>query len=132
MAGSRVGALLLVVPRPGTISPWSSKATDIAHNCGLSEIHRIERGTAYYFSEAGGATLGEHQLSLLKPLIHDRMVEQVMDNLDDAEALFMQTEPAPMTMVDILGGGRDALARANVEQGLALADDEIDYLGGQF
>lgn len=130
--GQSVGALLLVVPRRGTISPWSSKATDIAHNCGLSEIHRIERGTAYYFSGANDAALSDHQLSLLKPLIHDRMVEQVMDSLDDAEALFMQAEPAPMATVDILGGGRDALVRANIEQGLALADDEIDYLVDNF
>ena len=124
--------LLLVVPRPGTISPWSSKATDIAHNCGLGEIHRIERGTAYHFVAADGAMLNDHQLALLKPLIHDRMVEQVMDSLDDADALFAQAEPTPMTTVDILGGGREALVRANVEQGLALADDEIDYLVENF
>jgi phosphoribosylformylglycinamidine synthase len=118
----------LVVPRPGTISPWSSKATDIAHNCGLAEVHRIERGVAYAFADAQGAALGDHQLALLKPLIHDRMVEQVLDGVDDADALFTQAEPKPLTTVDILGGGREALARANVEQGLALADDEIDYL----
>ncbi len=131
-ASSSGAALLLVVPRPGTISPWSSKSTDIAHNCGLSEIHRIERGTAYWFASTDGSTLVDHQLALLKPLIHDRMVEQVMDSHNDADALFVQAEPAPMTTVDILGGGHDALARANVEQGLALADDEIDYLVENF
>ncbi len=110
--GQPAGTLLLVVPRPGTISPWSSKATDIAHNCGLAEIRRIERGTAYYFASVDGAALGDHQLSLLRPLIHDRMVEQVMDSLEDADALFMQAEPAPMITVDILGG-RAALACAN-------------------
>jgi phosphoribosylformylglycinamidine synthase len=123
---------LLVVPRPGTISPWSSKATDIAHNCGLSEIRRIERGVAYVFATAEGAALTDHQLALIKPLIHDRMVEQVMDSIEDADALFVQAEPTPVTTVDILGGGRDALKRANQEQGLALAEDEIDYLVENF
>ncbi|HEC17913.1 MAG TPA: phosphoribosylformylglycinamidine synthase [Gammaproteobacteria bacterium] len=126
------GSLLLVIPRAGTISPWSSKATDIAHNCGLGEIKRIERGTAYWFASANGDPLSDHQLSLLKPLIHDRMVEQVLDNPDDAELLFMQAEPAPMTTVDILGGGREALVQANAQQGLALAEDEIDYLVENF
>jgi len=123
---------LLVVPRPGTISPWSSKATDIARNCGLAEVRRIERGVAYSFSAADGAALSDHQLALLKPLIHDRMVEQVMDSFDEADALFVQAEPAPMGTVDILEGGRDALARANKQQGLALAEDEIDYLVENF
>lgn len=123
---------LLVVPRPGTISPWSSKATDIAHNCGLSEIRRIERGVAYSFVTADGTALTDPQLALIKPLIHDRMVEQAMDSFDDVEALFAQAEPAPMETVDILGGGRDALVRANTKQGLALAEDEIDYLVENF
>ncbi len=119
---------LLVVPRPGTISPWSSKATDIAHNCGLGEIRRIERGVAYSFATAEGGALTDHQLTLIKPLIHDRMVEQVLDSIEDADALFAQSEPAPMGTVDILEGGREALVRANQQQGLALAEDEIDYL----
>ena len=123
---------LLVVPRPGTISPWSSKATDIAHNCGLSEIRRIERGVVYSFVAVDGVALNDHQLAKIKPLIHDRMVEQVMNSFDDVDALFVQAEPTPMTTVDIMGGGSDALARANVEQGLALADDEIDYLVENF
>ena len=123
---------LLVVPRPGTISPWSSKATDIAHNCGLNEIRRIERGVAYVFATADGAALTDHQLALIKPLIHDRMVEQVIDSIEDADALFVQAEPAPLSTVDILSGGRDALTRANQDQGLALAEDEIDYLVENF
>jgi len=129
---SEEGQLLLVVPRPGTISPWSSKATDIAHNCGLSDIHRIERGIAYYFQAAGGGKLTDHQLALIKPLIHDRMIEWVLDSLEDAEALFGEAEPAPVSTVDILGGGRDALIIANREKGLALAEDEIDYLVENF
>lgn len=123
---------LLVVPRPGTISPWSSKATDIAHNCGLSEIRRIERGITYSLATATGEALTDRQLTLIKPLIHDRMVEQVLDSLEDADALFAQAEPAPMSTVDILDGGREALVRANQEQGLALAEDEIDYLVENF
>ena len=126
------GQLLLVVPRPGTISPWSSKATDIAHNCGLADIHRIERGIAYRFQAANVGTLTDHQLALIKPLIHDRMIEWVLDSLDDAEALFGEAEPAPMKTVDILGGGREALVIANREMGLALAEDEIDYLVENF
>jgi len=126
------GQLLLVVPRPGTISPWSSKATDIAHNCGLVDIHRIERGVAYHLIASNGGTITDHQLTLLKPLIHDRMIEWVLDNLDDAEALFTEAEPKPITTVDILGGGQEALKIANREMGLALAGDEIDYLVENF
>jgi len=126
------GQLLLVVPRPGTISPWSSKATDIARNCGLNDIRRIERGVVYRFLANDGNSLTDHQLTQIKPLIHDRMTERVLDSLDDAEALFGTTDPKPMATVDILGGGRDALKIANREMGLALADDEIDYLVENF
>ncbi|MFO7602486.1 MAG: phosphoribosylformylglycinamidine synthase [Gammaproteobacteria bacterium] len=120
------GSLLLVVPRPGTISPWASKATDILHNCGLSGVHRVERGIAYYVQAT--ATLSEAQLHAVKPLLHDRMIEVVLHALDEAEALFVSAEPAPLVSVDILGGGREALVCANRDMGLALADDEIDYL----
>ncbi len=122
------GQLLLVVPRLGTISPWASKATDIAHNCGLDKIHRLERGIAWYFVTADEVLLDEQQLADIKPLIHDRMTETVLNSLDEAEGLFLQSEPAPLTTVDILVGGRTALEAANRELGLALADDEIDYL----
>ncbi len=122
------GQVLLVVPRLGTISPWSSKATDIAHNCGLSEIRRIERGVLYRFASADGRPLTDHELALLWPLIHDRMTERVLDDLDEAEGLFLQAEPAPLRSVDLLGKGRAALEQANAEMGLALAEDEIDYL----
>jgi len=115
------GELFLVVPRPGTISPWSSKATDIAHNSGLEAVKRIERGIAYYVS----GTAGRNSVT---PLLHDRMTEAVLDNLDAAQALFSATEPKHMTTVDILGGGPTALEKANLELGLALADDEIEYL----
>ncbi len=119
--------LFLVVPRPGTISPWSSKATDIAHNCGLSSVARIERGCAYYISR-DSAALDDDEINLLMPLIHDRMTQAVLLQPGDAEILFSHEQPAAMKQVDILGGGRDALVRANAEMGLALAEDEIDYL----
>ena len=121
---------LLVIPRPGTISPWSSKATDIAHNCGLQRIRRIERGIAYYLS--AGAALDSAQLSAIKPLLHDRMTEVVLEPADDPAMLFDQAEPAPLTAIDILAGGRVALERANSTLGLALSADEIDYLLDSF
>ncbi|OUS00249.1 phosphoribosylformylglycinamidine synthase [Gammaproteobacteria bacterium 42_54_T18] len=124
------GTLVLVTPRPGTISPWSSKATDIAHNCGLTAIKRLERGIAYYVEISGELSGGEG--AQLASLLHDRMVEVVFSSLSGADALFVQHEPKPLSTVDILGGGRDALVKANSELGLALADDEIDYLVESF
>ncbi|GEN28680.1 phosphoribosylformylglycinamidine synthase [Halovibrio variabilis] len=120
----------LVVPRLGTQSPWSSKATDIAHNCGLSQISRIERGIDYRVSFT--AMPDEESLSALTAMLHDRMTETVLADASDAAKLFAQHDPAPLGSVDILGGGRDALAEANQTLGLALADDEIDYLVDAF
>jgi phosphoribosylformylglycinamidine synthase len=124
------GLLLLVTPRPGTISPWSSKSTDIAHNCGLNSVKRLERGTAYYVETS--AELTAEQVTVLKALVHDRMMEVVFGDMDAVAALFAVAEPAPMTPVDILGGGRPALEAANIALGLALAEDEIDYLVTSF
>ena len=121
---------LLVVPRPGTISPWSSKATDIAHNCGLTKVYRIERGIFYSFEATQALTQAE--LLSLYPVLHDRMTEVVFSSLDEAEALFIHHSPTEMTCVNVLGGGREALQRANRELGLALAEDEIDYLVDNF
>ncbi len=120
------GAVLAVVPRPGTISPWSSKATDIAHNCGLDAVARIERGTVYYleFSEP----VADATRKTVAALVCDRMTESVLWDLADASVLFDEAESRPMQVVDILGGGREALATADRELGLALASDEIDYL----
>ncbi len=118
------GTLLFVTPRPGTISPWSSKATDIAQNCGLKQVKRLERGLAYYVES--DALSGE-QLKSLKALLHDRMMEVVLDSFEAADVLFARTEPKPFVSVNILGEGRRALEIANREMGLALADDEIDY-----
>jgi len=122
--------LILVVPRLGTISPWSSKATDIAHNCGLQQVKRIERGTAYYLSASAALSVQDHALAAV--VLHDRMVEQTLACLEQADGLFVQTEPAPLERVDILQGGRAALAEANTNLGLALAEDEIDCLVTSF
>jgi phosphoribosylformylglycinamidine synthase len=120
------GAFLLVVPRFGTISPWSSKATDIAHNCGLEIVRRLERGVAWHIVSRGRLSDGELQ-GLAAPL-HDRMTESVVYRVDEAARLFERHAPAPLGSVDLLGDGRAALAAANGELGLALSEDEIDYL----
>ncbi|MBO3274898.1 phosphoribosylformylglycinamidine synthase [Pseudomonas schmalbachii] len=122
------GRLFLVVPRFGTISPWSSKASDIAHNCGLAKIERIERGIAYYVS----GELSEAEAQLVAARLHDRMTQVVLDKLEEAAGLFSHAQPKPLSVIDILGGGRPALEKANVELGLALAEDEIDYLVKSF
>lgn len=124
------GQLFLVVPRQGTISPWSSKATDIAHNCGLQSIKRLERGIAYYVQSS--SPLSEEEQQIVIDQLFDRMVEAVLPSIDAATGLFVEEEPKPLTTVDILGGGRDALVAANTELGLALAEDEIDYLVESF
>ena len=123
-----VGRLFLVVPRFGTISPWASKATDIAHNCGLANVDRLERGIAYYVQ----GELTDAQAADIAAVLHDRMTQRVLDRLEDASALFSHAQPRPMTSVDVLGGGRAALEAANVSLGLALAEDEIDYLVTSF
>ncbi|HUL40948.1 MAG TPA: phosphoribosylformylglycinamidine synthase [Burkholderiales bacterium] len=120
------GEVLLVVPRIGTVSPWSSKATDIARHCGLEVVERIERGIAFYFEKREKLSAGER--NLLLPLIHDRMTESVLASLDDADKLFLHFAPEPMQPVDILNRGAAALIRANQEMGLALSEEEIAYL----
>ena len=124
------GQLILVTPRPGTISPWSSKATDIARNCGLNQVKRLERGIAYYVEAT--AALSAQQLQQVAALLHDRMMEAVFTELEQANALFSKAEPAPLSSVDIISGGRAALVKANIDMGLALADDEVDYLFDNF
>ncbi|NGP52946.1 phosphoribosylformylglycinamidine synthase [Thioalkalivibrio sp. XN8] len=124
------GEVLLVVPRFGTISPWSSKATDIARNCGLDVVRRLERGVAWHV--AARRPLGEEDIEAVAAVLHDRMTESVVRRMDEAARLFERHEPAPLGSVDLLGGGREALARANGELGLALSEDEIDYLAAHY
>lgn len=126
---------LYVLPRLGTVSPWASKATDIAHNCGLT-LHRVERMVEFRIGLRSGllgkASLSEAQLRSVADRLHDRMTESVTTDRTQAEALFTELHPVPMEHVDVLGGGRAALERANTDWGLALADDEIDYLVNAF
>jgi phosphoribosylformylglycinamidine synthase len=115
------GHELYVVPRIGTISPWSSKATDIAHNCGLGDVRRVERGIAWTLA---GKVDDE---KALRGALHDRMTESVLERSEDGQRLFARAEPRPLSRID-LAPGRGALEAANKRLGLALAEDEIDYL----
>ena len=125
------GVLVVVTPRFGTVSPWASKATDIAHNCGL-DVRRIERITEYRVtlksSLLGKPALSASQLQAVADLLHDRMTESAMFARAQAEGLFTVLPVTPLAQVDILTGGRAALVHANATFGLALAQDEIDYL----
>ena len=116
--------LFLVTPRLGTISPWASKATNIAENCGLEGIERIERGMAVWLE--GALTDGQKQQ--WAALLHDRMTESVLTDIDAAAQLFHHIQSETFSSVDVLGGGKEALIKANTEMGLALSADEIDYL----
>jgi len=116
---------VLVTPRLGTISPWSSKATDIARLCGLGLVRRIERGTMFRLDGSGDVAAA---LSAL----HDRMTETVLASLDEADKLFRHVSPKPLTEIDVLGRGPAAIEEANVRFGLALAPDEVDYLVAYF
>ncbi|WP_298832936.1 phosphoribosylformylglycinamidine synthase [uncultured Piscinibacter sp.] len=135
-AGPVEGALLVVAPRLGTVSPWASKATDIAHNCGLA-IRRVERVTEFRLALKNGLLGGAKPLSAdelrrCAALLHDRMTESVLLARDDAKHLFDEQPGKPMEHVDVLGRGRVALEAANKDFGLALSDDEIDYLVAAF
>jgi len=130
--GAPRGTLLLVLPRFGTVSPWSSKATDIARNCGLAKVLRLERGIAYYARRTDSAPLSGDDRAALERAIHDRMTETVVTDLAEAHKLFAHARPQPLATVDLARGGRRALEEANESMGLALAPDEIDYLVAAF
>jgi phosphoribosylformylglycinamidine synthase len=135
-AGPGDGTLIVVAPRLGTVSPWASKATDIAHNCGAA-IRRVERVTEFRLTLKSGLLGGSKPLApdewqACATLLHDRMTESVLLHRDDAVHLFDAQPAAPMQHVDVIGRGREALLRANIEFGLALSDDEIDYLVTSF
>ena len=130
-----------VIPRLGTISPWASKATDIAHNCGMAHIHRVERGVAFKVVLKSGILgtgfgapkkLADNEIQAVAALLHDRMTETVLRSADQAQALFTDLESRPLDQIDVLGAGRAALVEANATMGLALAEDEIDYLFDAF
>ena len=130
-----------VIPRLGTISPWASKATDIAHNCGMQHVHRIERGVAYKVVLKGGILgtgigapkkLSPEEVQAVAALLHDRMTDTVLRSADEAVRLFDELEGKALEAIDVLGQGRDALVRANTELGLAMSEDEVDYLFDAF
>jgi phosphoribosylformylglycinamidine synthase len=133
--GAADGPTIVVSPRFGTVSPWASKATDIAHNCGFA-IKRVERLVEYRLALKnpllGKASLTPEQLQAVAALLHDRMTESAMQSRIQAHDLFHALEPVPMAHVDLLGGGKSALLEANSSWGLALAADEIDYLVDAF
>jgi phosphoribosylformylglycinamidine synthase len=121
------GARLFVVPRLGTISPWASKATDIAHSCGLRQVRRIERGVAWALEG-----ISREQALGIADALHDRMTESVLLRAEDARRLFERAEPSPLRTVDLLGRGSEALREADRQLGLALSRDELDYLAEAF
>jgi len=113
---------IIVAPRAGTISPWSSKATDIVHICGLSAIKRIERAVVWNFTEG----------LPLENMLFDRMTEQIFLREEELAALFTHNEPKPLSRISVLEQGKTALEKANSELGLALSSDEMDYLTERF
>ncbi len=120
---------LTVIPRLGSITPWSSKATEIAQRCGLQKIKRLERGVA--FSLSGMMRWPKSVLEQIKPLLHDRMMQTVID-AKKIPNLFSEQKPQPLASVAVIKKGRQALVDANVSLGLALSEDEIDYLTEAF
>ncbi len=133
--GTHEGTLIVVAPRLGTVSPWASKASDIARNCGIA-LHRVERIVEYRISLKapliGRKQLSEEERANIAALLHDRMTESVLPTREAARALFTELHPEPLAQVDVLGSGKAALEQANSDWGLALAGDEIDYLVAGF
>jgi len=139
VAGEGAVEEFFVIPRLGTISPWASKATDIARNCGMAHIHRIERGVAFTVTlKKGLLGFGAHKALTseetegVSALLHDRMTESVLRSADQASLLFSELDAKPLASIDVLARGRAALVEANTELGLAMSDDEIDYLDAAF
>lgn len=131
---SSSGEEFIVIPRFGTISPWASKATDIAHNCGVDTVKRIERGISYHIQCAQGTSLSTAPdvEARIMAVLHDRMTQNVVRHVDQVAALFEELPAKPLEIIDLLKSGRSALEKANSELGLALSDDEIDYLDEAF
>lgn len=121
-----------VVPRLGTRSAWSSKATDIVRRCGMTEVVRVERGIQYLFSELGSQEPGEVSRAQAQALLHDRMTESVIDLSQQLDSLFAIASPAPLVTIPVLEEGRVALEEHNRQMGLALSSDELDYLEQSF
>ena len=122
---------LIVVPRFGTISPWSSKATNIFHRCELTAIERVERGTVFEFTPELESFSPQQQHTILS-VLHDRMTQTIIDSLTKAENLFLQHDPQPVETIPLLENGVNTLHKANQQFGLALSEDEINYLAENY
>lgn len=130
-----------VIPRFGTISPWASKATDIVHNCGMAHVKRVERGIAFRINLKTGILgssigapkkLSDEEIQIVAALLHDRMTESVLRSPSDAAGLFRTLDAKPLESVGVIGMGKNALEKANTDLGLAMSDDEIEYLDAAF
>ena len=119
---------IIVIPRLGTISPWSSKATDIVHLCGMTEIKRIERGIIYHFNRQ----ITKSELFSILKVVMDKMTESHLKDLNDVNFIFDELKPKSFNSIDILTQGKSAINNANIELGLALSGGEIDYLYSRF
>ncbi|HLF32536.1 MAG TPA: phosphoribosylformylglycinamidine synthase, partial [Xanthomonadales bacterium] len=119
-------SLILVVPRLGTQSPWSSKASDIAGRCGIQGVNRIERGTAFWIN--GADSLVDKDRRSLHLLLHDRMTQSILSSFAQAQTLFLHDMPRPLVHIPVISGGKTALQDADRALGLALSPHEIDYL----
>jgi phosphoribosylformylglycinamidine synthase len=132
-AAAPSGDTLIVTPRIGTRSPWSTKATEIVHRCGLQRIQRLERGVVWSLQGADATErFSDRELEVFSRHLHDPMTESVFRTRDDASRLLEQTAPAPLLTVPLLAQGRAALEKANVDWGLALSGEEMDYLVAQY
>ena len=118
----------IVIPRPGMISPWSSKATDILHHCGLASLKRIERGICWYLESGNGRQPDSMELDRIKHILHDRMTQAVIEDMNEAVCLFAVREAGRLTHIRMGADGKAALQEANATLGLALSEQEIDYL----
>src|SRR5690606_27583801 len=136
LSGSASGVQLLVIPRLGTISPWASKATDIARNCGFAEVHRIERGVLYTLTPQrgllGDKKIDQSMLASVAAALHDRMTETVVNLYFDGHPLFADLAGKPLSTLPLLAQGRAAIDAANASLGLALSEDEVVYLAEAF
>ncbi|NBS10710.1 MAG: phosphoribosylformylglycinamidine synthase, partial [Burkholderiaceae bacterium] len=128
-AGSKANQSAIVIPRFGTVSPWASKATDIARQCGL-EVLRIERGVRYQWN--ANRNLNASQEQILETALFDRMTEVIVTAENDVQALYQTLPDRPFTRIDVMGQGIAALEHANQSLGLALSADEINYLEENF
>ncbi len=130
--GAPGGTKVIVIPRPDTVSSWSSKTTDIVHNVGLDKIRRVERGQVYLINTDSDQSFNAAQIAQFKSLLYDRMTETVVSSEEKAGVLFRSGEPAPLKHIDILGAGMAALGKANIDMRLGLSMKELDYLFSAF